>query len=142
MHDEHHTRKNTQEIAHRYITVLLWPVLAAGLFEVAGSAQPNARTLVLFTNAALVIAILWKCGHEHAGWRTASVVGAICGTASTFILALFVLITDFHVARIFNLITQPIFTGVLVGIATGFCCSVLQFIRTQRTRTTHTEKRR
>lgn len=130
-----------QDVASRYIKVLLWPVLAAGFFEISGSYQQNATGLLVFTNIALILVVVWKCSHERANWQTASVAGAACGAASTFMLALYNLMMDFHVVRIFNLMTQPIFTGILVAIGTGFLYSMLQLANAQRSHKQHTRKR-
>jgi hypothetical protein len=122
----------TEAVASTYIKILLWPVLAAGLFHIAGSEQEHNTLLHVVTNAALISAVLWKCSHEHASWKTATIVGGICGAAATLLLALYQLITDFHVVRLFNLITQPVFTGVVMAIATGFVYNVLQLINAHR----------
>lgn len=94
----------------------------------------NREQIILFANAVLVLSVVWKAYREHANWQTASVVGAICGSVSAFCLALYVLVADFHVARVFNLITETAITGMLMAIATGFTYSMVQLM-SEKTRT-------
>ena len=120
---------HAQSLAYRYVSVLFWPVVAAGIFQIAGLHETNTNQIILLTNAILVTAVIWKAHHEHANWQTASVVGALCGAVSALLVAIFLLITNFHVVRVFNLITQPAITGVFTSIATGFFYSILQLVR-------------
>lgn len=131
--------ENTQHIAHRYMRMLLWPMLAAALFTIASVHTENSSNIILFTNAVLSIAVVWKAHTEHADWQTASVVGAVTGSAAAFLLALYLLVADFHVVRVFNLVTQTAISGVLMAISTGFLYSVLQLVR-ERSHKTFTNK--
>jgi glucose-6-phosphate-specific signal transduction histidine kinase len=138
MEQEQH--EHTQHIAQRYVNVLLWPVLAAALFQIAGVHTENSEQVILFTNVVLVIAVVWKAYLEQTNWQTASVVGAICGSASAFILALYLLVSDFHVVRLFNIVTETAITGVLMCIATGFAYSMVQLISARMRTSQHSDK--
>jgi len=121
-------QEETQQVVHGYVSVLMWPVIAAGIVQIAGTHQDNTEQIVLCTNAVLVLSVLWKARHNLTNWQTASVVGALCGGIAALFPAINLLITDFHIVRIFTLMTQPAITGVLMAIATGFLYSMLQLI--------------
>ena len=114
------TKTPTEDLTHTYLKVLIWPILIAGVFQISALYNENQALLIVVAHAAVIGLVVAKALQDNMNWQTAAVIGGVAGAASSLVVALYKVITAFHLIYIFNLFTQPIFNGVLDAIATGF----------------------
>lgn len=132
MDESTHTTTKEQQPADTaseyYVKMLAGPVLIAALFQIVALHNTNKTTLILVAHIIIATLISIQTVQRHISWKTAAIAGGVAGAIIGFVVALYKLITDFHVVYVFNLFTEPAVTGVLDGIATGFITLIIYSI--------------
>lgn len=112
----------------KQLSLLLVPAAVAGIFLVAAQSAPYYDILRFITFAALLLIAIGSGLQGNTSWHNVTIASGIAAALAAGIHAFYRVIQTGELLYLFNLITEPLFTGVLVSVGTGFLFLVIQLV--------------
>lgn len=130
----HTPQVDIESLLTTYLKRLVFPTLIAVTLIVVSTIKNAPSSFSVLIHGLLVMDIvieLYK-GKTHYDWQKVALLGAIAGSLVGLASAITKLVINFHIARIFNLVTESVFSGILDSIAVAFIYMIIQFIHTRK----------
>ena len=111
--------------------MLWWPVAITGIFTISALSNTNQQLLTILAHGALMLYVVLRITKNGIGWQRqwqyGAIIGGVVGGSAALMVALYKLATMLTIVYIFNLATQPLFTGLLDAVLAGFLTIIIQY---------------
>lgn len=112
----------------KQLSLLLVPAAIAGIFLIAADSAPYYDILRFICFAALGLIAIGSGVQSNTSWYTVTIASGIAAAITAGIHAVYIIVDTRKLLYLFNLITEPLFTGILVAVGTGFLFLVIQLV--------------